>query len=218
MPYKLAGIDVHKRMLAVVVSDVEVEGDYHFDRRQFGSNPAQLRSLAEWLIGQQVEEVVMESTAQYWKPVWGALERYWKATCLKRDGASPMSGTLHLAQAQSNRARRGRKNDFADAERLVKRLVAHELVLSFVPDPEQRLWRTVARTKCQLTRNRVQLQNRLEALLEEAHIKLSSLVSDLLGVSARHAGEPQARGAADARGQLASGAAQVICDHHGFRS
>ena len=185
MPYKLAGIDVHKRMLAVVVSDVEVEGDYHFDRRQFGSNPAQLRSLAEWLIGQQVEEVVMESTAQYWKPVWGALERYWKATCLKRDGASPMSGTLHLAQAQSNRARRGRKNDFADAERLVKRLVAHELVLSFVPDPEQRLWRTVARTKCQLTRNRVQLQNRLEALLEEAHIKLSSLVSDLLGVSAR---------------------------------
>src|SRR6266404_3989973 len=68
---------------------------------------------------------------------------------------------------------------------LVKRLVAHELVLSFVPDVEQRLWRTVVRTKYQLTRNRVQLQNRLEALLEEAHIKLSSLVSDLLGASAR---------------------------------
>jgi transposase len=68
---------------------------------------------------------------------------------------------------------------------LVKRLVAHELVLSFVPDIEQRLWRTVVRTKYQLTRNRVQLQNRLEALLEEAHIKLSSLVSDLLGASAR---------------------------------
>jgi hypothetical protein len=70
MPYKIAGIDVHKRMLAVVVSEVEVEGEYHFERRQFGSNPAQLRSLAEWLIRQQVEEVVMESTAQYWKPVW----------------------------------------------------------------------------------------------------------------------------------------------------
>ncbi len=96
-----------------------------------------------------------------------------------------MSGTLHLAQAQSNRAPQGRKNDFADAERLVKRLVARELTLSFVPDPEQRLWRTVTRTRYQLTRNRVQLQNRLEALLEEAHIKLSSLVSDLLGVSAR---------------------------------
>jgi hypothetical protein len=52
-----------------------------------------------------------------------------------------------LAQAQSNRAPQGRKNDFADAERLVKRLVAHELVLSCVPDPEQRLWRTLTRTK-----------------------------------------------------------------------
>jgi transposase len=64
-------------------------------------------------------------------------------------------------------------------------VVAHELTLSFVPDVEQRLWRTIVRTKYQLTRNRVQLQNRLEALLEEAHIKLSSLVSDLLGASAR---------------------------------
>ena len=80
---------------------------------------------------------------------------------------------------------RGRKKDFPDAERLVKRLVAQELTLSFVPDAEQRLWRTVTRRKYQLTRNRVQLQNRLECLLEEAHIKLSSLVSDLLGASAR---------------------------------
>jgi transposase len=198
MPYKIAGIDVHKRMLAVVVCDVEVEGEYHFERRQFGANPAQLRSLAEWFIEQQVEEVVMESTAQYWKPVWGVLERYWKPICLKRDDAGPTSGTLHLAQAQSNRAPQGRKNDFADAERLVKRLVAHELVLSFVPDPGQRLWRTVMRTKYQLTRNRVQLQNRLEGLLEEAHIKLSSLVSDLLGVSARRMLHALAEGETDA--------------------
>jgi len=152
-------------MLAVVVADVEIEGEYHLERRQFGSTPAQLRVLAEWLLEQEVEEVVMESTAQYWKPVWGALERHWKPVCQKREGAGRMSGTLHLAQAQSNRARRGRKNDFADAERLVKRLVAQELTLSFVPDPEQRLWRTVTRTKYQLTCNRVRLQNRLEALL-----------------------------------------------------
>ena len=185
MPYRIAGIDVHKRMLAVVVSDVEIDGEYVFERRQFGGNPAQLRLLADWLLEQQVEEVVMESTAQYWRPVWGTLERYWKPVCQKRDGARPTSGTLHLAQAQSNRARRGRKKDFADAERLVKRLVANELTLSFVPDPQQRLWRTVARAKYQQRRNRVQLQGRLEALLEEAHIKLSSLVSDLLGASAR---------------------------------
>jgi hypothetical protein len=67
---------------------------------------------------------------------------------------------------------------------LVKRLVARELTLSFVPDAEQRLWRTVMRRKYQLTRSRVQLQDRVECLLEEAHIKLSSLVSDL-GASAR---------------------------------
>jgi len=185
MAYRIAGIDVHKRMLAVVVADAEGEGEYQFERRRYGSNPAHLRLLSEWLIEQQVKEVVMESTAQYWKPVWEGLERYWKPSCRKREGAGSMSGALHLAQAQSNRGPRGRKKDFPDAERLVKRLVAQELILSFVPDAEQRLWRTVMRRKYQLTRDRVQLQNRLESLLEETHIKLSSLVSDLLGASAR---------------------------------
>jgi transposase len=185
MSYRIAGIDVHKKMLAVVVSDVEIESDFQFERRKFGSNPEQLRSLATWLLEQEAEEVVMESTAQYWRPVWETLERYWKPICEKREGARRKSGTLHLAQAQSNRGRRGRKRDFPDAERLVKRLVSRELTLSFVPDVEQRLWRTVTRRKYQLTRDHVRLQNQLESLLEEAHIKLSSLVSNLLGVSAR---------------------------------
>src|SRR5215470_9951335 len=122
MPYKIAGVDVHKRMLHVVVSDVEVDGEYEFTRRVFGSQPEVLRTLATWLVEQEAEEVVMESTAQYWRPVWEALERYWKH-CQKRQGAHSTSGTLHLAQAQSNRGRRGRKKDFRDAERLVKRLV-----------------------------------------------------------------------------------------------
>src|SRR6476619_4632176 len=185
MSYKIAGIDVHKKVLAVVVSDVEIESEYQFERLMFGSSPEQLRSLAAWLLEQEAEEVVMESTAQYWKQVWETLERYWKPIRDKREGARRRSGTLHLAQAESNRARRGRKKDFADAERLVKRLVARELTLSFVPDVEQRLWRTVTRRKYQLRRDRVRLHNQLESLLEEAHIKLSSLVSDLLGASAR---------------------------------
>ena len=127
----------------------------------------------------------MESTAQYWRPVWEGLERYWKPLRQKREGAARRSGTLHLAQAQSNRGARGRKKDFRDAERLVKRLVARELTLSFVPDAEQRLWRTVTRRKYQLTRDHVRLQNQVESLLEEGHIKSSSFVSDLLGASAR---------------------------------
>jgi hypothetical protein len=84
MSYRIAGIDVHKKMLAVVVADVEVHGEYQLERIRYGSNPEQLRLLAAWLIEHEVEEVVMESTAQYWKPVWGALKRYWKPSCQKR--------------------------------------------------------------------------------------------------------------------------------------
>ena len=149
MPYRIAGIDVHKKMLAVVVADVEVDGDFGFERQKVGTTPADLRGLAEWLIEQDVEEVVMESTAQYWRPVWEALEQHWRPRRRARDGAPRLAGTLHLAQAQSNRGPGGRKKDFPDAERLVKRLVAQELTLSFVPDAEQRLWRTVMRRKYQ---------------------------------------------------------------------
>jgi hypothetical protein len=127
MPYRIAGIDVHKKKLAVVVADLELGGETQFERRWYGSHPEQLRALAEWLIEQQVKEVVMESTAQYWKPVWG------QPVCQKRKTAGPKSGTLHLAQALSNRGRRGRKKDFVDCERLIKRLVSGELILSFVP-------------------------------------------------------------------------------------
>ena len=185
MPYRIAGIDVHKKMLAVVVSDVEVDGDYQFERCRFSTSPEHLRLLASWLVEREVQEVVMESTAQYWKSVWEVLERYWKPMCGKGEHTGPRSGMMHLAQAKSNRGPHGRKKDFPDAERLVKRLVANELNLSFVPDAEQRLWRTVTRRKYQLSRNHVRLQNQLESLLEECHIKLSSFVSDLLGVSAR---------------------------------
>jgi len=110
----------------------------------------------------------MESTAQYWRSVWLELEPYMR---------------LQLAQAFSNRAPRGRKHDFKDAERLVRRLIANELILSFVPDGEQRSWRNLTRMKLQLTRDRVRLQSQMECLLEEMRIKLSIVVSDLLGAS-----------------------------------
>jgi hypothetical protein len=70
MPYRIASTDVHKGMLAVVDSEVEVVEEYQFERRQFGMNSAQLRQLAARLLEQQLEKVVMESTAQYWKPDW----------------------------------------------------------------------------------------------------------------------------------------------------
>jgi transposase len=168
--YFVAGIDVHKRMLAVVIADAGREGEFGFQGRKFGTTPGELKLLRTWLSEQGVREVVMESTAQYWKPVWQELEGHCE---------------LFLAQAYSNRAPRGRKRDFADAERLLRRHVAGELILSFVPHPEQRLWRTMTRSKHQLTRDRVRLHSQIESLLEEGRIKLSGWVSDLLGVSSR---------------------------------
>ena len=180
--YRIAGIDVHKKMLAVVVADVAAPGEWEWERRTFGTLDSELRALADWLAQQEVREVVMESTAQYWMPVWRALERQCE---------------LHLAHAQSNRAPQGRKRDFADAERLVRRYVAGELILSFVPDAEQRLWRAATRARHQLTCDRVRLQNQLEALLEDAQVKLSSCVSDLLGLSSRRMLQALAEGEVD---------------------
>src|SRR4051812_28715197 len=166
--YKVAGIDVHKKMLAVVVTNVAGLGEYRFERRKFGTGDSEIKALAGWLTAEGVAEVVMESTAQYWKPVWQMLEGSFK---------------LQLAQAQSNKAPKGRKSDFADAERLVRRLVAGELILSFIPDPEQRLWRMMTRSRYQLARDRARLRNHLEGFLEDCRIKLSSHLSNVLGLS-----------------------------------
>lgn len=169
--YYVAGIDVHKRMLAVVVTNAAREGAFVFERQKFGTMDSDLQELRAWLKERGVREVVMESTAQYWKPVWRALEADFE---------------LHLAQAQSNRAPKGRKSDFKDAERLVRRHVADELITSFVPGPEQRAWRTLSRSRDQLTQERVRLQAQMEALLEDCRIKLTSCVSDSLGLSSRN--------------------------------
>ena len=106
MSYRIAGIDVHKKMLAVVVANVAVEGEFQFERRRFGTTPDHLRLLTEWLIEQEVVEVVMESTAQYWQPVWGALERYWQPIFQKREEASlsRLKSALATGRAASQEA------------------------------------------------------------------------------------------------------------------
>ena len=155
-----------------------------FECRRFGTGASERQHLVAWLQQHQVREVVMESTAQYWKPVWLDLEPHFEK--------------LHLAQAQSNRAPKGRKNDFRDAKRLARRLLAGELMLSFVPEPEQRTWRLMTRGRLQLVRERVRLQSQVECLLEEARIKLSSVIRDLLGVSGRRILEALSKGETDA--------------------
>lgn len=194
----IAGIDVHKRVLMVVVGAAggavaddasETPERIRFVQRQFGTTTSELLHLLAWLQQHGVREVVMESTAQYWKPVWLVLEQHFR---------------LRLAQAWSNRAPRGKKADFKDAQRLVRRHAAGELTLSFVPDAEQRQMRTV-------TRRRVRIQNQLESLLEETRIKLSSVVTDLLGASGLRILTALGQGETDPAKLAAMGDARLQC-------
>ncbi len=209
MSYTVAGIDVHKSVLMVAVARAGEEvGDavgeaLQFECRRFGAGAEERQRLAAWLQECQVQEVVMESTAQYWKPVWLELE--------------PQVAKLHLAQAHSNRAPKGRKHDFGDAKRLARRLLAGELVLSFVPQPEQRAWRMMTRGKHQLVRERVRLQNQVEALLEETRLKLSGVISELLGLSGRRILQAIAGGESDPARLAELGDSRLQCSREQLR-
>jgi transposase len=197
METTIAGIDVHKQVLMVVIlRNQGGQFSERIERRRFGAVRSELKLLRAWLLQEGVEAAVMESTAQYWKPVWLELEG---------------SLRLELAQAYSNRARRGRKCDFKDAERLARRFWADELVLSYVPVPEQRILRTMTRAKVQLARDRNRLQNQIESLLEEMRIKLSSVLSDLLGTSGQRILWAIAKGETDPAQLAALASHRVRC-------
>jgi transposase len=165
----VAGLDVHKKTVVVVILQ-KGQPDQDYATGTFGTTQFGLKQLAAFLRQHKVTQVALESTAQYWRPIWMALEDEF---------------TLTLAQARSTRARRGRKWDQADARRIAKRLLSGDLTVSFVPPPEQRDWRLLSRTQITLRESLVRLRNQIEVLLEQAQIKLSSVVSDLLGKSGR---------------------------------
>jgi transposase len=178
----VAGLDVHKKTVVVVILQ-KGQPDQDHATGTFGTTSCGLKELAAFLRQHGVTHVAMESTAQYWRPVWMALE-----------GEFPLT----LAQARSTRARRGRKWDQADARRIAKRLLSGDLTVSFVPPPEQRDWRLLSRTQITLRESLVRLRNQIEVLLEQAQIKLSSVVSDLLGKSGRRMLEALLAGVTDA--------------------
>ena len=197
----VAGIDVHKKMLAVVVGRVR-EQTIEVERAKFSTTTQDLKALEDWLEAHEVDEVVMESTGQYHKPVWLQLEERFQ---------------LHLAQAQSNRGPRGRKRDFTDALRLVKRFLSGDLILSYVPDAEQRLLRSMTRAKVSLSEQRKRLQGQIEGLLEEMMIKLSSVVSNLFGVSGRRILKALAAGEEDPEKLASLGDHQLRVSREGLR-
>ena len=196
----VAGIDVHKKMLAVVVRR-DQDGQPQYEKRKFGTTRKEILALAAWLQHGQVSEVVMESTAQYWRPVWYGLEPHFQ---------------LHLSHPLKTRAPRGRKRDYRDAQRLADRWWAGDLEDSFIPGAEQRGWRWLTRTRTHLKRKMGVVRNQVEGLLEQGGIKLTAVVSDAFGVSGWAMLERIAKGetdvevlAGEARGALRKKKAQL---------
>jgi len=164
----IAGIDVHKKVLAVVVRVVR-DGKLEYEKRKFGTTRQEIEQhLAVWLKHLGVTTVVMESTAQYWRPVWYGLEPHFE---------------LHLVNPLRVKAPRGKKRDYADAKRLSDRWAAGDLDDSFVPGKEQREWRAMTRARVHMKRKIGVNRCQVEGLLEQGSIKLSSVVSDLFGAT-----------------------------------
>jgi transposase len=163
----VAGIDVHKKMLAVVIRRPNGETTEYI-KRKFGTMRSEIEHLAAWLQQHRVSEVVMESTAQYWRPVWYGLEAHFP---------------LHLTHPLRTRAPRGRKRDFRDAQRLADRWHSGDLEESFIPQAEQRAWRWLTRTRVQLKKKLGVIRNQVEGILEQGGIKLAAVASDIFGVS-----------------------------------
>jgi transposase len=165
-----AGLDVHKEAV-VACSRRVIAGKVVREVRTFKTTTSDLLALSEWLGSLGCTHIVMEATGVYWKPVWNILS----------DG----DFKLILANAAHVKNVPGRKTDVNDATWLAD-LLAHGLIRgSFVPDTQTQEQRGLLRTRKQLTRERTSHVQRLQKTLEEANIKLDSVISDIIGTSGR---------------------------------
>jgi transposase len=162
---RCAGLDVHKK--TVVACVVTPEGS---ETRTFGTMTAELLALADWRLVYGCTHVAIESTGDYWKPVFNILE----STC-----------EVILVNAQHVKAVPGRKTDVKDAAWLAELLQHGLLRASFIPPVAQRELRDLTRYRCTFSQERVTLINRVQKLLEDANIKLAAVASDIMGVSGR---------------------------------
>lgn len=169
MHRRCAGLDVHKSTVVACVRLVD-SGEVKREVRTFGSETGDLLALSEWLSERGCTHVAMEATGVYWKPVWHILEG---------------SFELVLANAAHIRNVPGRKTDVNDATWIAD-LLAHGLIRgSFVPPAPIQQLRTLTRTRKQLVRERARHVQRIQAVLEDANLKIASVVSDILGASGR---------------------------------
>ena len=168
---RCCGIDVHKKKLMVHVLPPQGRSEAKSLEREFRTFTRDLRDLRQWLKECEVTEVVMEATGQYWRPVWNVLE----------DDIS----RLMLVNPQHVKALAGRKTDRIDSRRLARYLERGELVGSFIPPRPIRELRDLTRYRIHLVEEVNRVKNRISALCETGNIKVSSVATDLFGVSGR---------------------------------
>jgi transposase len=211
---RCAGLDVHKDVVVACVR-VQSAGKPVRELKRFSTTTSGLLEMSEWLSSHGCTHVAMEATGVYWKPVWHVLEGHFE---------------LVLGNAAHMRNVPGRKSDTNDATWIAD-LLAHGLIrASFVPPTPVQELRDLTRTRKQLVREIAQHVQRIQKTLEDANVKLASVVSDVLGVSGRRILEAIVAGESDpsvlaalvharvhaSRDELMEALRGRITDHHRF--
>lgn len=158
------GLDVHKETVVATIRGTDIETE----TKTYGTFTSDLEHLTCWLQNNGVTHIAMESTGVYWKPVYYVLEGYFE---------------ILLVNARHIKNVPGHKTDKKDSEWIAKLLLSGLLKKSFVPDQQTRELRTLNRHRKKLIRQRTTEKNRLQNILEDANIKLSSVLSDVFGKS-----------------------------------
>ncbi len=167
---RVGGLDVHKKTVVATRMRVTAEERVEWETETFGTTTPDLLQLHDWLYAWELSHVAIESTGDYWKPVHNILED---------------SVAVWLVNAQLVKHVSGRKTDVKDSEWLAELMLHGLLKASFIPPKPQRALREMTRYRTTLVQERVRVVNRVQKLLEGANIKLSSVASSIMGVSAR---------------------------------
>lgn len=168
---RCCGLDVHKKSVVACLLTPGVAGVAQQEVRSFGTMTSELLALVDWLVAADCPAVAMESTGSFWKPVYNLLE-----------GVVP---TVLVVNATHIKQVPGRKTDVRDAAWIADLLRHGLLRASFIPDRPQRELRELTRYRTSLVRERADEVNRVQKVLEGGNIKLSSVATDLMGVSGR---------------------------------
>ena len=167
---RCAGLDVHKESVEACVRRIEPDGRVHSETRHWGTMTRDLREMAEWMAGEGVTNVAMESTGVFWKPIFNILESRFVVLLVN---------ARHLKQVP------GRKSDVRDCQWIAQLLQCGLLKGSFIPSRAQRELRDLTRHRTQLVEEKTRTINRIQKVLEDANIKLASVATDIMGVSGR---------------------------------